>query len=237
MTETSTGAGVSAAVGTYAIVPSAATGTGLDNYTITYVSGVLTVFPALTVPAAQTAYEDVDKAISGITIASGLSGSLTLTLAVGHGTLTLGATTGLTVTGNGSGSVSLTGSTAALNAALATLVYRGSLNFGGADTLSLTVGNGSFSSNASVAITVVSVAQQVAELEVYVNGLVASGRLTSGQGEALNLNLRGNNGDAGKVQAFLNQVAAFRQAGILTQAEADPLLVLGNILLLSVTRR
>ena len=51
---TSSGAGATAAVGgsPYAIVPSAAIGTGLGNYTIGYVSGALTVNPAaLTVTA------------------------------------------------------------------------------------------------------------------------------------------------------------------------------------------
>ncbi len=46
VTETSTGAPASATVGTYPIVPSAATGTGLGNYTIGYVNGRLTVTPA-----------------------------------------------------------------------------------------------------------------------------------------------------------------------------------------------
>ena len=46
VTETSTGAPVSATVGTYPIAPSAATGNRLDNYTITYVNGTLTVNPA-----------------------------------------------------------------------------------------------------------------------------------------------------------------------------------------------
>ncbi len=55
VTETSTGAPVSAMVGNYAIVPSAATGTGLGNYTITYVNGTLTVNPAsLTITANST---------------------------------------------------------------------------------------------------------------------------------------------------------------------------------------
>ncbi len=40
---TSTGAGSAAIGGTYSIVPSAATGTGLSNYTITYTNGSLTV--------------------------------------------------------------------------------------------------------------------------------------------------------------------------------------------------
>ena len=55
VTETSTGAPVSATVGNYNIVPSAATGTGLGNYTITYVDGTLTVNPAaLTITANST---------------------------------------------------------------------------------------------------------------------------------------------------------------------------------------
>ena len=41
--------------GTYAIVPSAATGSGLGNYTITYVNGTLTVNPA---PLTITANND-----------------------------------------------------------------------------------------------------------------------------------------------------------------------------------
>ena len=50
--ETSTGAPASATVGTYNIVPSAATGTGLGNYSIVYVNGMLTVNPAtLTITA------------------------------------------------------------------------------------------------------------------------------------------------------------------------------------------
>ena len=50
--ETSTGAPASATVGTYNIVPSAATGTGLGNYSIVYVNGTLTVNPAtLTITA------------------------------------------------------------------------------------------------------------------------------------------------------------------------------------------
>ena len=43
VTLTSAGADASAAGGTYDIVPSAAVGTGLSNYTITYVNGTLTV--------------------------------------------------------------------------------------------------------------------------------------------------------------------------------------------------
>ncbi len=43
VTLTSSGAAASAPIGTYPIVPSAAVGTGLSNYSITYVNGTLTV--------------------------------------------------------------------------------------------------------------------------------------------------------------------------------------------------
>ena len=52
VSETSTGAPASASVGSYSIVASAATGSGLSNYTISYVNGSLTVNPAsLTITA------------------------------------------------------------------------------------------------------------------------------------------------------------------------------------------
>ena len=48
---TSSGSGAAAAPGSYSIVPSAATGTGLGNYTISYTNGTLTVIPANTITA------------------------------------------------------------------------------------------------------------------------------------------------------------------------------------------
>src|SRR5262249_52782049 len=70
-----------------------------------------------------------------------------------------------------------------------------------------------------------------------IQALHRAGALSAGQAEALVLNLRDNNGDAGKVQAFLHQVQAFLSAAILNQEQADALLEPGNMLLLSVTRR
>ena len=123
---------------------------------------------------------------------------------------------------------------------MATLVYRGVLNYGGSDTLSLTAIDGGLSAtSASVAINVVSAAQQAADLQARVSALQTAGALNKGQANSLivKLNVKGDNGDIGKVQAFLNEVQADLNAGILTQAEAAPLLYWGNILLLGVTRR
>ena len=181
----------------------------------------------------------MSQAFSGISVATGLSGlsdSLTVTLAVKHGTLTLGTTAG--------SSVSLTGSTADINAALATLAYLGDLNFSGADTLSLTASVGSVSSQASVPITVLSSAQQATDLQSQVKALLQSpgggipAPLNPGQANALIVkltNLKGNHGDIGKVQAFLNQVQDYVNSGKLTKAQAEPLLVAGKTLLDGLT--
>jgi hypothetical protein len=143
--------------------------------------------PTLTVPAAQIAYEDVDKAITGITVGNQNDGSLAVTLAVRRGKLTLGTTAGLTVTGNGTRSVTLSGGIANLNAALATLLYRGNLNYSGADTLNISVSDGSLSTNGSVAITVRSAAQQAADLRTQVTVLRTTGVLSNWQAQVLNV--------------------------------------------------
>jgi hypothetical protein len=195
--------------------------------------------PTVAVPTAQTAYEDVDLALSGLSVGDREGGSLTVTLAVSHGTLTLGTTTGLSVSGNGSGSLTISGSVADLNAALASLLYRGSRNYSGTDTLSLSVGDGSLSSSGSVAIHVKSAFQQAAELKAQVTALKDAGVLSSVQALVLNveLNLKGNALDVVRVQAFLFTVKLYRQLGILSAAQADALLGPGDVLLLSVTRR
>jgi hypothetical protein len=74
---------------------------------------------------------------------------MTLTVGVSQGTLTLGSTAGLlTVTGNGTGSVSVTGSLLALNNALSGLVYTPNAGYSGSDTLTITVSdNGHISSS------------------------------------------------------------------------------------------
>ena len=61
-----------------------------------------------------------------------------VTLSVANGTLTLGSTTGLTsVTGNGTNSVIIQGSTANINTALNGLAYAGTFGTYGSDTLTI----------------------------------------------------------------------------------------------------
>jgi VCBS repeat-containing protein len=117
--------------------------------------------------------------------------------------------------------------------------YTPALNYSGPDSFTYRASDGSLSSSASVAITVRSASQQAAALQEQVAALQAAGALNNGQANSLTvkLNLKGNPGDIGKVQAFLDEVQADLKAGLLTQAQADALLGPGHILLLSVTRR
>jgi hypothetical protein len=94
VTLTSTGAAASAAVGSYDIVASAATGTGLSNYTITYVNGTLMVgnatsqsanFNGTTIGAGNYLW------FSSVLTASGLSSTATTTIWFVNQTITIGS--------------------------------------------------------------------------------------------------------------------------------------------------
>jgi hypothetical protein len=181
----------------------------------------------------------VDLAIGGVRVGDPEDANLTVALRVSHGTLTLGSVAGLIVSGNGTASVRLSGSQYALNAALAGLLYRGTLNYSGPDALAVTAGDGLEVSSATVAIRVRSLAEQAADLRARVAALRDAGVLNKGRANSLlvKLDLKENNGDAGRVQAFLNEVGAFLQAGILSPAQADSLLGPGGVLLLGLRRR
>ncbi|MDB5723056.1 MAG: tandem-95 repeat protein, partial [Alphaproteobacteria bacterium] len=65
------------------------------------------------------------------------SGAVTVDLSVGHGTLTLAGIAGVTAAGNGSAAIHVSGTVAAINAALNGLVYAPAANFNGNDVLSI----------------------------------------------------------------------------------------------------
>ena len=102
--------------------------------------------PVVTNPTAVVATEDQPFSFIGadklfIDDPDDFGNPLTVTLSVGDGKLTLGTTDGLTFDAgsNISGSMTITGTEADLNAALATLTYKGDQDFNGADALSFMV--------------------------------------------------------------------------------------------------
>jgi VCBS repeat-containing protein len=138
---------------------------GADTLTVSTSDGALTDIdtvaitvnaaddaPVNTVPLAQSVNEDTPLPIAGVSVADVDIGALTTTLSVTSGILNV--TAGPGVSGNGTGTVTITGTAAQINAALAGLSYLGGLNFTGADTLTVSTSDGSLTDTDTVAITV-----------------------------------------------------------------------------------
>jgi hypothetical protein len=127
--------------------------------------------PVNTVPGSQTTNEDTalvfssgnTNQISTSDVDAGAAG-VQITLSVGHGTLTLAQTSGLSFTiGDGTSDATMvfTGTTTDVNSALNGLSYQPALNYNGGDSLSFTTNDeghtgsgGAMSDASSVAITI-----------------------------------------------------------------------------------
>jgi VCBS repeat-containing protein len=111
------------------------------------------------VPGAQHVNEDASLAFSGANAISisAESGFETVTLSVQNGTLKLGTTSGLIVSGNETGTLILGGTIADINAALAGLTYKPYQNFNGSDTLQIKTTDNIGTDIDTVAITVDSI--------------------------------------------------------------------------------
>ena len=116
--------------------------------------------PVNTVPGLQTINEDTATAIAGISVNDVNTNLTTVALGVGNGVLSVNLAGGASISAgaNGTGALTLSGTQAQINAALATLSYQGSANFTGADTLTVvSTDTGALSDNDTVSINVVSV--------------------------------------------------------------------------------
>jgi len=116
--------------------------------------------PVNTVPGAQTVNEDTPLALAGISV-NDVDGDLSSTrLTVTNGRLNVSLAGGASIMAgaNGSSSLTLWGTQAQINAALATLSYQGNADFSGSDTLTvLSTDANSATDSDSVAITVTAV--------------------------------------------------------------------------------
>ena len=127
-------------------------GTATDTDTIAITVNPVNDAPINTVPAAQTVAEDTILPIAGVSVADSDSSTLTTTLSVAHGILNVIAGAGVTF--NGTASVTIAGTAAQINTALAGLAYTGNLNFNGADTLTVATNDGTATDTDTIAITV-----------------------------------------------------------------------------------
>jgi serralysin len=103
--------------------------------------------PVNTVPGPQSVQANTNAAIKGFKVFDMDASVLSASLAVEHGTLTIGAVGNVAVSGNGTGTVVLTGTVDDINAVLNAadnLVYRGLPDFFGFDTLTMTTTDDGF---------------------------------------------------------------------------------------------
>jgi hypothetical protein len=107
------------------------------------------------ISATRSGSEDSNIAISGITIADGDGNNQTVTLSSTTGTLTLASTTGLIgLTGNGTGSVSFSGTLSDVNAAINGMNFRGLAEASGAADFTIATNDGSTSANRTVNLAI-----------------------------------------------------------------------------------
>ena len=116
--------------------------------------------PVNTVPGVQVVNEDTALALGGISVTD-VDGNLsTVQLAVTNGTVTVNLAGGATISSgaNGTATLTLSGTQAQINAALASLSYQGTLNYNGPETLTVTSTDSTAGTDVdTVAITVTAV--------------------------------------------------------------------------------
>ncbi len=116
--------------------------------------------PSITAPATATTLENNSLIFSSnaISVADSAAGgnSDSLSLSVAHGTITLSTTNGLAFTAgsNGSGSFTVTGTVANLNAALNNLTYAPAANYTGSDSLAISITDPGDSESASKSVAI-----------------------------------------------------------------------------------
>ena len=101
--------------------------------------------PVNTVPGPLSVEGGLDAVIAGLAVHDIDAASLTTSLHVEHGTLAVGSAGGAAVIGNGSATVTLTGSAAQIDATLGAannVIYHSALNFAGTDHLTMTSNDG-----------------------------------------------------------------------------------------------
>ena len=108
--------------------------------------------PVNTVPGPQSAVEDTPLLIAGLSVADD-SPTLTVTLSVLNGSVAIVPGLAL-LAGNLSDTVTITGTLAEVNLALASVYYLGNPNFFGSDTLTVATSDGALSDSDTVAMTV-----------------------------------------------------------------------------------
>ncbi|WP_158271648.1 Ig-like domain-containing protein [Limnohabitans sp. 2KL-1] len=118
--------------------------------------------PVNTVPGLQTTLEDINKVITGLQVSDTDAGTstMTVTLSVTNGAITLLPSDGVSIATNNTGSVQLTGTLSAINALLAAqnaVTYKPGANYSGTATLTMTSSDGTLSDSDTVTVNIAAV--------------------------------------------------------------------------------
>lgn len=198
-------------------------GIDLDQSPNTMTINVIPVNDAPTqiVPSAQTTTEDTLKLFgsatgNAITIADVDNTSVTTNLNVAHGTLTLSTTTGLSVTGNSTSTITLTGSVTSINAALNGLKYIPTADYNGSDQLNISTNDGAMTTSNTVSINITPVADIVADtITINEDTAIAFNVLTGTNGASAD-NFENAGRSVTSVTQGANGSVSFTAAGALT---------------------
>lgn len=111
-----------------------------DTDTVAITVNPINDAPVNSVPGSQTAAADTPLAIStiGVTDVDGNLSTTQISVMNGFINIVLAGNATISAGNNGSSSLTLAGSEAAINATLASLIYQGNLNFKGCDVLAVT---------------------------------------------------------------------------------------------------
>ncbi|RYY68622.1 MAG: tandem-95 repeat protein, partial [Comamonadaceae bacterium] len=148
----------------YTVTSGGATETANVTVTVNAVNDA----PVNGVPGAQTTAEDTVRVFStangnAITVADVDGDVLTTTITVTNGNLAAVAFTGATISGNGTGTVTISGTAAAINGALNGLSYAPTADYNGPATLTVATSDGTVTDTDSVAITITPVVDITAD--------------------------------------------------------------------------
>lgn len=118
--------------------------------------------PEVTVPGQIIATEEIEQAVPGVSVSDIDAGDadIRVTVSADNGALSVPATAGVTIVGDDTGNLVLTGSVDDINAALDQLTYTGNQDFSGADTITVTAndlgntGGGALTDSETIPVTV-----------------------------------------------------------------------------------
>ena len=149
---------------TYTVTSGGVTETATVNVTVSAVNDA----PVTFAPGPQTLAEDGTLVFSvsngtALTIADVDGDLLTTTVSVTNGILNLGSSSGVTVTGDGTGTIVIKGSASAITTALNGLNFHPTADYNGAAVLNMTTSDGTVSAGNTVNISVTPVADIVAD--------------------------------------------------------------------------